>query len=89
MSEQNGTLFSVGRTKMCKRERLAINVLPAHKRAIEQMAQADGERMSVILRQLIRKEAKARGQNGDGPIADDGGRCDPGSCERRIATGTH
>ena len=46
---------------MCKRERLAINVLPVHKRAIEQMAQADGEPMSVILRQLIRKEAKARG----------------------------
>lgn len=46
---------------MCKRERLAINVLPAHKRAIERMAQADGEPMSVIIRQFIRKEAKARG----------------------------
>lgn len=46
---------------MCKRERLAINVLPVHKRAIERMAEADGEPMSVILRRLIRAEAKTRG----------------------------
>ena len=45
---------------MCKRERLAINVLPVHKQAIQRIAEADGESVSVILRRLIRKEAKER-----------------------------
>lgn len=53
--------FSCGGGRMEKRESLTIKVLSVHKRAIERIAEAGGEPMSVILRRLIRKEARERG----------------------------
>lgn len=46
---------------MERRARITILMLPAHRAAIERIAEADGEPMSVVLRRLIRREAKVRG----------------------------
>ncbi len=46
---------------MERRERIAILLLPAHRKAIERIAEADGEPMSVVLRRLVREEARERG----------------------------
>jgi DNA-binding FadR family transcriptional regulator len=46
---------------MESREKLGIKVLPQHKRALEAIAQADGEPVSVVMRRLIRAEAERRG----------------------------
>jgi hypothetical protein len=43
------------------RERISIQVLPAHKQAVERMAQREGEAVSVVVRRLIVAEAKRRG----------------------------
>lgn len=40
---------------------LTLRVLPAHKAALERMAQADGEAVAVVVRRLIRTEARKRG----------------------------
>ncbi len=65
---------------MAKKDvRIAFNMLPIHRQALEAIASADGEGLSVILRRLIRDEAKARGLwpepkldgkgDGHGPVA--------------------
>jgi len=46
---------------MSKRAQITFNVLPAQKAALEQIAQAEGEPVSVILRRLIRETAHERG----------------------------
>jgi len=46
---------------MLKSKRLTVKVLPSDKEAIEQMAQAEGEPVAVIVRRLIRQEAQRRG----------------------------
>jgi len=43
------------------RERISVQVLPTQKRALAQMAQSDGESMSVLMRRLIVAEARRRG----------------------------
>ncbi len=42
-------------------EKLSINVLPRDKEILRRMAAADGETMAVIVRRLIRQEARERG----------------------------
>jgi hypothetical protein len=46
---------------MSKLAQITFNVLPTHKAAIEQIARAEGEPVSVVLRQLIREAARERG----------------------------
>ena len=46
---------------MDRTERLSLLVLPAHKRAVEAMARAEGESMAAIVRRLIHAEAQRRG----------------------------
>lgn len=42
-------------------EKLVILLLPEHKAALDAIAQLDSESISIIVRRLIRMEAKARG----------------------------
>ena len=46
---------------MEKSERLAVKVLPAHKAALEQIAQTEDTSEAAIVRRLIRREAERRG----------------------------
>jgi len=46
---------------MAKHVRVSLNMLPIHRQALEEIANADGEGLSVVLRRLIRDEAKTRG----------------------------
>jgi|GEM_PF-3680335 hypothetical protein len=46
---------------MLKSKRLTVKVLPSDKGAIEQIAQAEGEPVAVVVRRLIRQEAQRRG----------------------------
>jgi hypothetical protein len=46
---------------MLDNRRLSIKVLPAYKQALEQIAIAEGESVSAVVRRLIRSEAKRRG----------------------------
>lgn len=44
-----------------KTEKLWFRALPADKQALEQIAQAEGESMAVVMRKLIRQAARDRG----------------------------
>ena len=46
---------------MNKTERLMIKVLPDQKAALVAMAETEGEPVAVVLRRLIRTEARRRG----------------------------
>lgn len=46
---------------MPKTKRLAAKVLPAHKAALEQMAQDEDASEAAVIRRLIRAEAQRRG----------------------------
>ena len=46
---------------MLKTERLTMKVLPAHKAALEQIAQTEDTSEAAIVRRLIRREAERRG----------------------------
>lgn len=45
---------------MLKTERLAVKVLPAHKKALERIAQVEDVSEAAIVRRLIRAEAERR-----------------------------
>jgi len=42
-------------------EKLSVNVLPCYKAVLRRMAATDGETMAVLVRRLIRQEARERG----------------------------
>lgn len=42
-------------------EKLSVNVLPCDKAILRRMAATDGETMAVLVRRLIRQEARERG----------------------------
>jgi hypothetical protein len=46
---------------VCETERLALKVLQRDKEVLRRLAQAEGEAMAVVVRRLIRKEARERG----------------------------
>jgi len=46
---------------MLKTERLALTVLKRDKEALRRIAAAEGEAMAVVVRRLIRQEARHRG----------------------------
>ncbi len=46
---------------MLKTERLTVKVLPAHKAALEQLAQQEDVSAAAMMRRLIRAEAERRG----------------------------
>ena len=46
---------------MLKTERLALTVLKRDKDALRRIATAEGEAMAVVVRHLIRREARRRG----------------------------
>jgi len=57
---------------MIETERLALKVLRRDKEALRRLAAAEGEAMAVVVRRLIREEARRRGllppaDQGDAP----------------------
>jgi predicted transcriptional regulator len=46
---------------MTKTERLTVKVLPAHKQALERIAEREDTSSAAIMRRLIRQEAERRG----------------------------
>jgi hypothetical protein len=46
---------------MTKHEQVSVNLLSVQKHALKQLAEVEGETMSVIIRRLIREEAVAKG----------------------------